>query len=61
MRDFFDQHLGGNAGLNSLALGAVLGAILFGLTAFFKKANEIEAGHLDQVDKQEPITTSLTS
>ena len=50
MRDFFDQRLGGNAGLNSLAIGAVLGAILFGLTALFKKANEIEAGHLDEVD-----------
>jgi len=50
MRDFFDQSLGGNAGLNSLAIGAVLGAILFGLTALFKKANEIEAGHLDEID-----------
>ena len=28
-------------------------AILFALTAFFKKANEIEAGHLDQVDAAE--------
>jgi len=52
MRDFFDEHIGGNAGLNSLAVGAVLGAILFGLSAFFKKANEIEAGHLDKVDAQ---------
>ncbi len=52
MRDFFDQRLHGNAGLNSLAVGAILGAILFGLTAYFKKANEIEAGHLDDVDAQ---------
>ena len=52
MRDFFDQHFKGNAGLNSLAVGAVLGAILFGLTAYFNKANEIEAGHLDEVDAQ---------
>jgi hypothetical protein len=57
MRDFFDQRLGGNAGLNSLAVGAVLGAILFALTAFFKKANEIEAGHLDQVDAKELVDT----
>jgi sugar phosphate permease len=47
MRDFFDQHVGGNAGLNSLAIGAVLGAILFALTALFKKANVIEEGRLD--------------
>ena len=50
MRDFFDEHVGGNAGLNSLAVGAVLGAILFALTALFKKANEIEEGLLDEVD-----------
>ena len=35
-----------------LAVGAVVGAILFALTALFKKANEIEAGHLDEVDAQ---------
>ena len=50
MRDFFDERVGGNAGLNSLAVGAVLGAILFALTALFKKANEIEEGRLDEVD-----------
>ncbi len=50
MRDYFKETLGGNAGLYSLAVGALIGAILFGCTAFFKKANEIEAGHLDQVD-----------
>src|SRR5204863_9820935 len=50
MRDYFKQTLGGNAGLYSLAIGAVLGAVLFALTAVFKKANEIEAGELDKVD-----------
>ena len=50
MRDYFKETIGGNAGLYSLAVGAVVAAILFGLTAFFKKANEIEAGHLDAVD-----------
>lgn len=50
MRDYFKETLGGNAGLYSLAVGAIGAAILFGLTAFFKKANEIEAGHLDAVD-----------
>lgn len=50
MRDYFKETVGGNAGLYSLAVGAVFAAILFGLTAFFKKANEIEAGHLDAVD-----------
>jgi len=44
--------------LNSLAVGAVLGAILFGLTAFFKKANEIEAGHADQVDERRATTNN---
>jgi hypothetical protein len=28
----------------------VLGAVLFVITALFKKANEVEAGHLDEVD-----------
>jgi sugar phosphate permease len=50
MRDYFKGNLGGNAGLYSLAVAAVVGAVLFGLTALFKKANEIEAGHLDEVD-----------
>lgn len=50
MRDYFKETIGGNAGLYSLAVGAVFAAVLFGLTAFFKKANEIEAGHLDAVD-----------
>jgi sugar phosphate permease len=49
MRDYFKETVGGNAGLYSLAVGAVVGAILFA-TAWFKKANEIEADHLDQVD-----------
>jgi sugar phosphate permease len=50
MRDYFKVTVGGNAGLYSLAVAAVVGAVLFGLTALFKKANEIEAGHLDKVD-----------
>ena len=50
MRDYFKETIGGNAGLYSLSVGAFLAALLFALTAFFKKANEIEAGHLDQVD-----------
>ena len=50
MRDYFNHTIGGNAGLYSLAVGALIGAALFALTAVFKKANEIEAGHLDQVD-----------
>jgi MFS transporter, ACS family, inner membrane transport protein len=50
MRDYFNHTVGGNAGLYSLAVAAVLGAVLFGITALFKKANEIEAGHLDDVD-----------
>ena len=50
MRDYFDHTLGGNAGLYSLAVAAVAGAVLFLVTALFKKANEIEAGRLDEVD-----------
>ncbi len=50
MRDYFNETVGGNAGLYSLAVGAVLGAALFALTGMFTKANEIEAGHLDRVD-----------
>jgi hypothetical protein len=50
MRDYFKETLGGNAGLYSLAFGAILGAILFALTALFKKANDVEAGRLETVD-----------
>src|SRR3954454_4178334 len=49
-RDYFKETLGGNAGLYSLAIGAVLAAVLFAITALFKRANEVEAGHLDEVD-----------
>jgi nitrate/nitrite transporter NarK len=49
-RDYFKETLGGNAGLYSLSVGAVLAAVLFASTALFKKANEVEAGHLDEVD-----------
>lgn len=50
MRDYFKATVGGNAGLYSLAVGAVVGAILFALTGLFKKVNDIEAGKLDKVD-----------
>jgi nitrate/nitrite transporter NarK len=49
-RDYFKTTMGGNAGLYSLSIGAVLAAVLFASTALFKKANEVEAGHLDEVD-----------
>lgn len=52
MREYFDQSVGGNAGLNSLALGAVAGAILLALTAFLRTANQIEAGRAEVVDDQ---------
>jgi sugar phosphate permease len=50
MRDYFKETVGGNAGLYSLAVAAVVGAALFALTALFKRANEVEAGRLDEVD-----------
>jgi sugar phosphate permease len=53
-REYFNETIGGNAGIYSLALGAVLGAVLFSITALFKKANDIEAGHLDEVDHYVP-------
>ncbi len=53
MRDYFRETAGGNAGLYALAVGAVVGAVLFALTGLFKKANEIEAGHLEGLD---PVT-----
>jgi hypothetical protein len=46
----WEQTVGGNAGLYSLAVGAIIGAILLLGAGLFKKANEIEAGHLDEVD-----------
>ena len=50
LRDAFKTAYGGNAGLYVLSIGAFSCAILFALTHFFKKANEVEAGHLDEVD-----------
>jgi sugar phosphate permease len=50
MRDFFVQRAGTNAGLYSLAVGAVVGAILFALTGLFRKANEVEAGHIEGLE-----------
>ena len=50
LRDGFKEAYGGNAGLYVLSVGAFSCAILFALTSFFKKANEVEAGHLDEVD-----------
>jgi sugar phosphate permease len=50
LRDAFIKWYGGNAGLYVLSVGAFACAILFAITARFKKANEIEAGHLDDVD-----------
>lgn len=50
MRTWFDEHTGKGTGLYSLAAGAFMAALLFGLTKFFKKANEIEAGHIEGVD-----------
>lgn len=47
--------MGGNAGLNSLAIGAIGGTVLFGLTALFKKANVIEEGRLDEVDARKEV------
>jgi nitrate/nitrite transporter NarK len=50
VREQLADTMGDNAGLFFLAIGAVLAAILFGITGLFKKANEVEAGHLDEVD-----------
>ena len=46
MRDYFKESGGGNTGLYALAVGALLGAVLFALTGLFKRANEIESGEL---------------
>ncbi len=50
MRDYFKETVGGNAGLYSLAVGAVVGAILFAATALFKKANEVESGQVIEAE-----------
>jgi len=50
LRDSFKEAYGGNAGLYVLSVGAFACAILFALTGLFKKANEVEAGNLDEVD-----------
>ena len=50
LRDSFKAASAGNAGLYILCRRGVACAILFALTGFFKKANEVEAGDLDEVD-----------
>jgi MFS transporter, ACS family, inner membrane transport protein len=50
MRDYVKESLGGNAGLYSLAVGAVVGAVLFALTALFRKANDVETGEIETVE-----------
>ncbi len=47
MRTWADSAFGAGWGLYSLAAGAFLAAILFGATKLFKKANEVEAGHIE--------------
>jgi MFS family permease len=51
MRDYFVERFGPNAGLYSLAVGAVVGAVLFALTGLFRRANEVEAGHIEGVQR----------
>ena len=50
MRDHFKENVGGNAGLYSLAVAALVGAVLFGATALFRRANQLEAGRLRTVE-----------
>jgi sugar phosphate permease len=50
LRDSFKAAYGGNAGLYVLSVGAFACGILLAITHFFKKANQIEAGRLDEVD-----------
>ena len=49
LRDYFKERRRQRRAVLACRRSAV-GATLFALTALFKKANEIEAGHLDQVD-----------
>lgn len=49
MRGWFGQHFGGNSGLYSLAVGAVVAAVLLALTGLFKRANDVEAGRIEGV------------
>lgn len=46
MRDDFKENLGGNAGLYALAVGALVGAVLFTVTGLFRKAHDVESGDL---------------
>jgi hypothetical protein len=47
MRSRFDDTVGGNAGLYSLAAGAAAAAVLMAITALFPKANTIETGEAE--------------
>ena len=44
------EYMTGYAAAAGIGLINSLGALLFAITALFKKANEVEAGHLDEVD-----------
>jgi hypothetical protein len=49
MRSRFDETVGGNSGLYSLAAGAAAAAVLMAITALFPKANKIETGEAGTV------------
>lgn len=54
MRNALSSSLGANAGTYSLAAGAILAAVLFGLTGIFRKANIVESGEVETL--QHPDT-----
>lgn len=58
MKDMFNRTVGGNAGLYSLAVAAVIGALLFAATRYFKRANEIEAGEFDTLSADRAVVAS---
>lgn len=55
MRSAFDERIGGNAGLYSLGVGALVAAALFALSAAFPRANQVEAGKTETMRR--PLDT----
>lgn len=50
LRTWAEGMWGDSAGVITLGIASIVAGVLFGVTKFFKKANDIEAGHIEGID-----------
>ena len=51
IRERVDDALGKGNGVYAMAIGALLAGLTFWVTQYMKKANEIEAGHIEGLEQ----------